>query len=97
MSLRTLESAIPMDHWCALSWRNRSPSSFAGKDFVKIRSLTFSASINPKCPSWLEAVSLDSQAIDYFDISMRSDATVHIQIRPTRTIQRRGKVVVAGV
>ena len=75
MSLRTLESEIQKDHWSGLNWRNRSPSSFAGKDFARTKSRIFLASINPKCRSWLEAVSLDLPAIDYFDTSTRSDVT----------------------
>lgn len=74
MSLRTLESAIQKNHWCGPNWRNRSPSSFAGKDFAKMKSRTFLASINPKCPSSSGAVFPDLPAIGFFGTSTRWDA-----------------------
>src|SRR5882757_4552262 len=75
MSLRTLKSAIRKDHWCGRSWRSKLLSSFAEKGSAKIKSQRSLVSINPKCPSWLEAVSPDLPATDFFDTSTRSDAT----------------------
>lgn len=74
MSLRILASTIRKDRWCGLNWRNKSPSSFAGKGYVKMKSRTFLASINPKCPNWLEGVFPDLPAIGFFDTLMRLDA-----------------------